>query len=137
MRVFLCLFVFLAFSCSDSDTTTSNDCKPVIFDSTKFNSIANFGVGLNDFTLDGDCLNVTISVSGCDEEHPIDMVSDGAIAESFPPQITFDFYDGTPQDCEALFVLERSFDLSPIRDLYDGEIIIVFRNNDKSITYSP
>lgn len=137
MRVFLCLFIFLAYSCSDNNDSAPEDCVPVSFDSSKFNSSANYGALINDFTIDGNCLSISLGVSGCDDVHPIEMVSDGAIAESFPPQITFDFYDGTPQDCEAIFTLDREFDLSPIRELYDGEIIIRFRNSDKSVTYLP
>ena len=136
MRVFLCLFVFLAFSCSDSDPDTYSTCIPVDFDESKFNSSENFGANLTEFSIEGSCLSVTLGVSGCDDDHILEMVSDGSIAESFPPQITFDFYDQNPQDCEAYFLLDREYDLSPIKELYDGEIIIRFRNNDKSIEYN-
>ena len=137
MRVFLCLFVFLVFSCSDSDPDSSDTCVPVIFNDSKFNSTLNFGVNLNEYTIKESCLTVKLGISGCDDDHTIEMVSDGSIAESFPPQITFDFYDQNPQDCEAYFIVEREYDLSPIIELYDGEIIIRFRNNDKSITFIP
>lgn len=136
MRVFLCLFIFLVFSCSNSDTDSPDSCIPVIFDETKFNSTQNFGVKLDEYSINGSCLTVKLEISGCDDDHTIDMLSDGAIAESFPPQITFDFYDNNLQPCDAYFIVEREYDLSPIKELYDdGDIIIHFRNNDKSVHY--
>lgn len=135
MRVFLCLFVFFAFSCNNSDSELPSDCVPIVLDGSKFNSAQNFGTNLTEFTIDDDCLMVKLGISGCDDNHILEMVSDGSIAESFPPQITFDFYDQNPQDCEAYFIVERAFDLSPIKALVDGEIIIRFRNNDKSVQY--
>jgi hypothetical protein len=139
MRVFLCLFVFLAFSCSNSDSEPSDlisdNCVPVIFDNSKFNSPENFGVNLDEYSINGSCLTVKLSFSGCDNDHTIEMVSDGAIAESEPPQITFDFYDQKQQDCEAYFTVDREYDLSPIQELNEGRIIIKFRNNDKFVHY--
>lgn len=136
MRVYLYLFVFLAFSCSDSDTDQSVTCVPVVLEQDKFNSAPNFGTNLNEFSLNGSCLTVKLGISGCDDDHILEMVSDGAIAKTNPPQITFDFYDNNIQDCEAYFIVEREYDLSPINELYDGEeIIVTFRNNDKSFTY--
>jgi hypothetical protein len=135
MRVFLCLLIFLAFSCSDSDSNPSDSCIPVIFNESKFNSAQNFGVNLEEFSIDGSCLSVKLGVSGCDDDHTLEMVSDGSIAESLPPQITFDFYDKNPQACQAYFIVEREYDLSPIKELYEDEIIIRFRNSDKSLVY--
>jgi hypothetical protein len=136
MRVFLCLFVFLAFSCSDSDPDFTDTCIPVVFEINKFNSAPNYGANLTELSIDGSCLTVKLGVSGCDDDHELEMVSDGAFAKSFPPQVTFDFYAPNPQLCEAYFLIEKQYDLSPLDEFGEEDIIINFRNNDNSITYS-
>lgn len=136
MRVFLCLFVFVIFSCSDSEPADSNGiCDPIQVNESKFNSQQSPRVDLLEFELKENCLEVKLGVSGCDDNHTIDMVTDGFLAESLPPQITFDFYDNNLQDCEAYFTIDRSYDLTPIQEIYDGEIIIRFLNNDKFFNY--
>lgn len=135
MRVLICVLVFLTFSCSNSEEDTSNICNPVVIDESKYNSSQNFGTNLTEFEVVGDCLMVKLGVGGCDDEHTIEMVSDGSWAYSLPPQITFDFYDQNPQICQAYFIIDRAFDLSPLKELYDGDFIIKFRNSDHSFTY--
>ena len=135
MKVFICLFVVLAFSCSTSDSDSTDSCKPVVFDDSKFSSSDNFGANLIEYTISGSCLSVKLGVSGCDDDHTLEMVSNGSILKTNPPQMTFDFYDENPQLCLAYFTVDRKFDLSKIKELHDGKIIIRFRNNDISFTY--
>ena len=132
MRVFICLFLFLAISCSNNDADTSNSCVPILIDDSKFNSTENDVVNLLEFTLEGYCLKVNLGVSGCDANHIIDMVYDGSILESFPPQVIFDFYDNNPQQCEAYFEIERKYDLSSLLNSSTDEIVVRFRDNDIS-----
>lgn len=133
MRVFFCLFLILCFSCSNNDSETPNSCVSIIFDESKFNSSENFGINLIEYSLEDFCLKVKLGVSGCDDNHIIDLVSDGAIAPSDPTIVFFDFYDNNPQLCEAYFTLDREFDLEPIQTKYNEDIIVGFRNNQGSI----
>ena len=130
MRVFYCLLLSLLISCSDSDKPIDGTCVPIVIDQSIFNDSDFLPANLIEYSLDENCLMVTLSVGGCDGNHDIDMVTDGAIAESDPPQITFDFRDNTPQSCYALFQLERSFDLTKISELIEGDIVVRFRENE-------
>ena len=133
MRVFFCLFIFICLSCSKSDTNSPNFCEPVLFDGSKFNSFENFRIKLIEYSLDDLCLSVKLGISGCDADHTIEMISGGSILISDPGQIVFDFYDNSLQLCEAYFILEREYDLSPIQEIYAGEIIVKFRDNNGSV----
>ncbi len=129
MRVFFCLFLLLCFSCSDNESDSSDSCVSVIFDESKFNSSQNFGVDLIELDIEDYCLKVKLGVSGCDDDHTIELVSNGAVAPSDPTMVYFDFYDNDPQLCEAYFTLDREFDMTPIRARYNEDIIVAFRNN--------
>ena len=69
----------------------------------------------------GLCLKVKLGVSGCDDAHDIELVSDGAVAPSDPAWVLFDFYDNNPQLCEAYFIIDNEYDLSPIKEKYGDE----------------
>lgn len=137
MRVFS-FFLFFAFFLSSCDNNEEQVpyCSPIIISQELYQDLVPNQVNVTEVALDEDCLTVTMAISGCDNEHTINMISDGEIAESFPVQITFDFEDLNPQDCEALFMIDRQFDLSELRDLVEGDISIRFRNSDKSILYN-
>jgi hypothetical protein len=141
MRVFsfLILFSVFALSCDKNlaygDGISVPDCTPVIISIENYQDLDPNQVFVSEVSLKGDCLTVNLGISGCDSDHVITMISSGAIAKSLPPQITFDFQDNNPQMCEAFFNIERQFDLSPIRQLIEDDIIIRFRNSEHSILY--
>ena len=133
MRVFFCLFLFLCISCSKTNSDINDSCVSVRFDESKFYSTQNYGIGLVELSLDANCLKVKLGISGCDDLHNIDMVSDGVLATSDPASLIFDFYDNNPQLCEAYFVVDREYDMAPILNTYNEDILVMFRNNSGSI----
>lgn len=141
MRVFSFLFCFmlLVLSCnkkvSYGDDGISVPCKTVIISSSIFQDLNPNQVTVTELSIADDCIIATLGFGGCNADHEMKMISDGSIAESLPPQITFDFKDGNPQDCKAYFEVEHQFDLSPIRELIEDDIIIRFRNSDISVLY--
>lgn len=133
MRVFFCLFLALFYSCSDKDSDLRESCIPVLFDADKYNSSQNFGIDLIDYRLDELCLKVELGVSGCDDAHVIQLISNGAVAPSDPTVVYFDFYDENPQSCKAYFTIEKEYDMTPIKEKYAEDIIVLFRSNEGSI----
>lgn len=138
MRVFYFLFLslFIA-SCDCSEDPQTDECKDIIISQSQFNNLDPNQASVSSLSIEDDCLTVMLGVGGCDTNHDIDMISDGSIAESFPPQITFDFKDLDLQACNAFFQIERQFDLSEIGSVQDGDIWINFRNSDIRILYTP
>ena len=84
---------------------------------------------LLEYAIDDNCLKVKLQLSGCDANHAIEMVSDGRFNYTDPPRITFDFYDNNPQLCKALFIVDREYDLSFLKDEHNDDIIVIFRDN--------
>ena len=138
MKVFIFLLfigVFIS-SCDKEDQGMSDtNCIPVIISTLQYSETPPGQVNIVEAEVSDDCLTVSLGVGGCDVNHTINMISDGGIDESFPSQITFDFKDEQPQLCQAYFVVERKFDLLPIRDLTDEDLIIRFRNSAVSVMY--
>ena len=102
MRIIIVCFLILGLiSCSDKDTDVlpSPRCETaVVVDADLYNATDFEGADLIDFELDGDCLKVQLGVSGCDDNHTIQMITDGHFSFSLPPAITFDFLDENPPD---------------------------------------
>ncbi|MDF1697450.1 MAG: hypothetical protein P1U56_16525 [Saprospiraceae bacterium] len=136
MRVFICLLFFTLFSCSSSDPLADNSCVGLEIDASKFDSPNNFGINLIEYVLDESCLHVSLGVSGCDDDHEIDLITNGVLFSSDPLSfLVFDFYDHSPQLCEAYFTLEREFDLSKIRTITNKDVSVQFRNSTISIVF--
>lgn len=130
MRVFVCLFLFLCVSCSNDKPMLTNDCVPLVFDETKFNSEINFGLQLVAYHLEGYCLDVVLGISGCDDNHTIELVTNGILVTSDPSTLMVDFYDHNPQLCKAYFTVSREFDLTAIDEKFYDDIQVKFRNNE-------
>ena len=137
MRVFFCLLLFTIISCSDSDNPIDPNCTPVVIDESVFNQDSFNSAAYISHSLDGDCLTVRLGISGCSGDHEIEMVSDGAVMESFPPQMEFDFLDKNLEPCLAFFEVTRQFDLREIADLVSTEVHIGIRGQDGLIVYEP
>ena len=121
-KILIGLVLITAFiSCSDTDEV--EHCgPPLIIDEDLFQSVdPDPGLFIIDHNLDDECLILTIGFSGCDPEHTIQLVTDGAVAESFPVQVQFKLNDLNPQLCEAYFEKEYAFDLDELDDLLDSE----------------
>ena len=144
MRVFPFLFflVLLTLSCDKvhmpygDEEVSMPECEEILISNSTFQDLMPNQATVIELSIEDDCLAVKLGIGGCDVDHMLNMISDGGIDESFPPQISFDFQDENPQDCEAYFEVDRQFDLSPIRDLVEEDVIIRFRNSELSILYT-
>ncbi len=72
---------------------------------------------LESFRLEGDCLLIRYSHSGCsgDSWKP-ELFDEGIVRESFPVQRTIRFHLENEEMCLAFITKEASFDLSPLKD---------------------
>lgn len=88
-------------------------------------------------TLDGDCININISASGCDGSSWIMTLIDSEnIAESFPPQryLKLNLYNN--EVCLAVFTKEESFDLTALRVEGANEVLLNFEGFEESVLYT-
>ncbi|RYH75599.1 hypothetical protein EVU94_01170 [Flavobacteriaceae bacterium 144Ye] len=128
MKNLLCLLlVFVLWSCnSDDDNDSNNECgDQMIFDEELFNQESPSSFSIQNAEIDGDCLMVTLSASGCDgSSWEADLVTDGLETTSVPPSRsirvdftnievctavitrTFQFYLGSNNNETAIYWLE-------------------------------
>ena len=141
MRVFIFLLLSVSiFSCepdSNEEPSTENNCRDILISESKFQEIDYNQASILEYEIIDDCLKVKLGVGGCDEDHEIDLITDGGINESLPPQITFVFKDNDLQPCNAYFQIDREFDLTPIRTSLglDEDVYLTFQLSDDKILY--
>lgn len=114
----------LLISCSkDDDNSIDNiTCSSVaqIISENEFNEISASNYNVSDVELNGDCLNVTISSSGCDSDNwEMKLFSTDAFYTVFPLQRVVKIKLINNEACLAVFQKTVAFDLSSFQ--IDGQ----------------
>ncbi|MDG5492759.1 hypothetical protein [Psychroserpens sp. SPM9] len=87
--------------------------------------------------MDGGCLTVLISASGCDgSTWSMVLVDSGAVAESSPEQRFLKLAFTNNEACLAVFSQERTFDVRPLQVEGSNEIILNIEGFPEPVTYS-
>ncbi len=93
------------------------------------------GLVINSLKIEGDCLKVSYSSSGCSAETwELQLIDSGAILESLPPQRNLVFSFKNEEMCQAYFTKEATFNISSIKE-QDGKVWLNIKNTDKRILY--
>lgn len=137
-RILITFLVLSVGACSSDDPVNENCLNRIVISESKYQSVNNDNaVLIQEMSIEDNCLKMKVGFSGCDDEHTIEMVTDGAVAESFPVQVFFKFSDENPQACQAFFVKELSFDLSPLDPILGNEpkARLVFSDQQQEILW--
>ena len=124
------------YSCGDQEASSDRTCSPFIISSEKYNDSESIFVSALSAYIDDSCLYVELGISGCSADQEIDMVTDGAVDDSLPQQISFKFLNVTPELCEAYFVIEYAFDLTDVNSLLDSAVMINLSESDIQILFA-
>ena len=85
-----------------------------------------------DMSVVGDSLHVAVQYSGGCKTHTFQMISNGNLLKSLPPQLPlFLEHNANGDNCRALLTEKLAFDLKPLRT-QSGKKIKVFVNDDKT-----
>ncbi|MBD0403290.1 hypothetical protein [Flammeovirga sp. EKP202] len=115
--LFLTLTGLLLISCSKSTTTTPmipTDCDliTIVSEGEYINAPSDY-VAINSVVIEGNCLKVNFSSSGCSgDSWEVKLVDANVILESDPPQRNLRLSMKNPEACEAYITKELSFDIS-------------------------
>jgi len=124
-------------SCSGSSCEDCvGDKSEIIVDSETFNTSQAHANGFVSVTIEGDCLTMVVSGSGCDGLNWMGtLVDSGAVAESLPPQRTLKFVLDNPEACLAIVQREFKFDICDLK--VDGEVSVLLNidNHSEAILY--
>ena len=128
----LSLLIFLAIACQqdlNKDVTSLHSVDDVAGEEEPYmggliivdadDKFKNDSFVLNDATLTGDMLTVSVSYSGGCKNHEFTLVASDTFLESFPVQLSaYIVHDANGDTCEAWPTEDYYFNLTPIKTLY-------------------
>ncbi|REG90096.1 hypothetical protein [Winogradskyella sediminis] len=132
--------VLMNFQCEDSgnDDAMIISCGiEVVNDSVLYESAESSYFGVLDSNLEGNCLSVTISSSGCDASTwGLTLIDSETITESLPPQreLRLIFYNN--EACLAVLEKEEIFDLVALQVEGANEVVLNIEGLPESILYT-
>ena len=135
-RILIGLVVIFGIIACNNDDDNSNNCDQVtIVSFEQYENAPNDQLFINTLELNGDCLKINFSSSGCDGDTWIlKLIDSESIMESNPPQRNLRLSLRNEEDCEALITKELTFDVNELR--VDGnQVLLNITNSDDQILY--
>ncbi|MEM9023610.1 MAG: hypothetical protein AAGB22_07700 [Bacteroidota bacterium] len=142
MRI-LALVALCCWSCSNDDDgdDTGMDigdplcAKTALLSNDAFVNAPADQVTLNSVAVDGNCLLVNFSASGCSgDSWEVNLIGSLTVRDSDPPQRSVRFSLGNSELCQAFITQEISFDLTPLRAEGNGVYLNIV-NSGESVLY--
>ena len=135
-RILIGLVVIFGIIACNNDDDDSNNCDQVtIVSLEQYETAPNDQLFINTLELNGDCLKINFSSSGCDGDTWIlKLIDSEIIMESNPPQRNLRLSLKNEEDCEALITRELTFDVNELR--VDGnQVLLNITNSNDQILY--
>lgn len=136
--VCLCIpLLLMNTQCDDDDNFDVASCgQPTIIDNAFFETAVSSEYFLVDYYIDGDCLTVEVSASGCDgASWSMVLVDSGNIAESAPEQRFLKFVFTNEESCLAVFSQSRTFHLTGLRVDGSNEVVLNIEGFPEPLSY--
>ena len=126
--------IFGIIACNNDDD--SNNCDQVtIISLEQYETAPNDQLFINTLELNGDCLKINFSSSGCDGDTWIlKLIDSESIMESNPPQRNLRLSLRNEEDCEAVITRELTFDVNELR-VGGNQVLLNITNSDDQILY--
>lgn len=133
-RIFFLSLIVLASSCK-KDNQRNEDCdQNVIVSANAYNNQPSDPVTIQKLQIDGDCLSVTFSASGCDgNSWIVKLIDYEAIVKTNPPKRTLRLALDNKQLCDALITKTISFNIKSLQIKGTGKVTLTIAGN--SILY--
>ena len=130
------LLLGLATNC-DSVNLKQSDCDAeIIVDNNLFTNAPNDSFNFVDIEIIQNCLKFTIEYGGGCGDIELKLISSEMVMESNPPQIDVRFSLKDEDNCKANIRKEILFNLTPIHELINNQVILNIKNWDEAILYS-
>jgi hypothetical protein len=140
LTLLLILFLVVFSSCSGDDEITSlSNCDSIseIIAENDFNTIDTTNYSISSVNLNGDCLEITLSASGCDSSlWVMQLYSKNASNNLLPLQRDVKIKLINNQLCQAVFQSTISFDLVPLRIQGQNSILLNIDDWDMQVVYN-
>ena len=138
---FCFIMLLMNTQCEDDDFVEAPCGQTVIIDGGFYDSAESNFYNLISAEIEGNCLNIDISASGCDgNSWSMVLVDSGDITESFsedlPSERFLKFVFSNEEVCLAVFSQSRSFDLTSIQIDDANEIILNIEDFPEPLNYA-
>ncbi len=132
-----CLLL-MNFQCDEDDAIQLSICDvEVVIDNSTYQTIESDFYTLVNAEIEGDCLNVNISASGCDGgTWVLTLVGSEDIAEAMPPQRYLKLALANNEACLAVFNKEQSFDLTGLKIDGANEVLLNIEDFPEPLSYT-
>ena len=134
--VLLAFISILLFSCSDGDDPDPSGCDlETVISQEQYRNAPSDELTINSLEIEGDCLKINFSASGCDgESWKIVLIDSGSILESDPPQRNLRFSLDNNELCEAFITRDLTFNIKNLR-VEGGRVQLNLTNSDDQVLY--
>ena len=139
------LYVVITASCllstqCDEDIIAEHNTEcanSAVVDATWYERVTTENYAIDTVEIFGNCLDVTITASGCDSNlWEFTLVDSGAVAESSPEQRYLKLSLKNQGVCSAFFEKRMSFDISTLQLSASGTIILNLKGFSDTINYT-
>lgn len=117
--LFIIMLAFVSCKGDDSNCCNSNptNCnKFSVIDEIKYNQTNTNNYTICNVVLNGDCLEITVSSSGCDPKNwDMNFIASEVVVETLPNQWNVKVALINNEACQAVFQKTMSFDLTPFK----------------------
>ena len=142
-NLFNLLIIMLVFvSCKGDDSLCCPHPNPTncnefsIIDEAKYNQINTNNYSITNVVLNGDCLEITVSSSGCNPNNwDMNFVASEVVVEILPNQWNAKVELINNEACQAVFQKTVSFDLTPFKIKGQNQVQINIAGWNNSIMY--
>ncbi len=136
--LWLVLVQFLFLSCSDGvgDGPDPGGCDlGTVISEQRYRNAPSDELTINNLEIEGDCLKINFSASGCSgESWKIVLIDSGSIKESDPPQRDLRLILENNEMCEAFITRELTFNISELK-VEGGRVWLNLSNSEDRILY--
>ncbi len=134
--VLLVFISILLLSCSDGDDPDPSGCDlGTVISQEQYRNAPSDELTINSLEIEGDCLKINFSASGCDgESWKIVLIDSGSILESDPPQRNLRLSLENTELCDAFITRELSFNIKKLR-VEGGRVWLNLSGSEERILY--
>ncbi len=111
----LALFTIISLGACDKNTDgPASTCIPLVLNESMYiNGPFDTTTSITSASISSDCLSVSFSYTGgCCDEHDLNLIWDGSVAESFPVQVWVRVLHDNQDPCDAIETKTLEYDVS-------------------------
>lgn len=135
------LVCILLSSCNVDCNCDALHCdQEVLISAEEYITAPNAQLTIHSLEINGDCLTISYSSSGCSgDSWELMLIDAGVILESYPPQRNLRLSLKNDEMCDAYITKEISFDIYELQidgnQDYGGKVLLNIMNSDDQILY--